>query len=428
MKIRILFVSVLICRSLFANANTSLSVAQKTDSVAVSANAFDPELATQKYLDTLTPQEKEKSDSYFEGGYWLLLWNIIYDFAVALVFLSLGLSQWIKKVAAKFKNVNVQNLIYVGLYLIFAYILAFPINVYQNFIREHLYGLSNLTFGGWFGEQLKGLIISVIFVSLALMLLYIAIRKVRQNWWIWGSCGALVFLMFGMFIAPVFIAPVFNKYKPLDEGQLKKEILSIARANGVPATDVYQFDASKQSKRISANVSGFGSTVRISLNDNLLNRCTPTEVKSVMAHEIGHYVLNHVYKLIILIGFIILLGFVFVNWSFNWATSKWGDKWKVKDISDIGGLPLFIFLFSLFFFLATPVQNNISRTIELESDYFGLNASQEPDAFASVDMKLSEYRKISPGYWEEILFFDHPSGRTRVHNAMVWKAEHLPKP
>jgi STE24 endopeptidase len=221
----------------------------------------------------------------------------------------------------------------------------------------------------------------------------------------------------------VFISPLFNKYEPLSEGKLKSEILSLARANGVPAGNVYQFDASKQSKRISANVSGFGSTIRISLNDNLLNRCTPAEVKAVMAHELGHYVLNHMYKLLILIGFIILL----VNWGFNWAIHRWGNKWQIASISDIGGLPLFMFLFTLFFFFATPVQNNISRTIEIESDYFGYNAAQEPDAFASIAMKLSEYRKISPRRLEEILFFDHPSGRTRVHNAMVWKSEHLDK-
>jgi len=244
----------------------------------------------------------------------------------------------------------------------------------------------------------------------------------------WAGGISIIFFVFVLFIGPVFILPLFNKYKPLEEGKFKNEILSIARANGVPAKNVYQFNASKQSTRISANVSGFGSTIRISLNDNLLNKCSSAEVKAVMSHEIGHYVLNHIFKGLIMLLIIIIIGFVLLNWSLTKTLKKWGGKWNLKDISDIGTLPLFMFLFSLFFFFTRPVLNNISRTAEIEADYFGLNAAQEPDGFASIAMKLSEYRKISPGRWEEILFFDHPSGRTRVYNAMVWKAEHLNTP
>jgi STE24 endopeptidase len=417
----------LIGLSILTRANTNLPQSSSNDSVVIKTEAFDPELATQQYLDTLSPEAKQKSDSYFEGGYWLILWNLLYGVAVAWVFLSLGLSHWIKGLANKVKNINIQNLIYIGLYLLFAFLLTFPLSVYEGFIREHQYNLSNLTFSGWFGEEIKGLIISIVFGSLILMLIYIAIRKVQENWWIWASGIAFFFVVFGMFIGPVFISPIFNKYQTLEEGQLKNEILSMARANGVPADNVYQFDASKQSNRISANVSGIGSTIRVSLNDNLLKRCTPAQIKSVMGHEIGHYVLNHVYKGMVLFAIIILIGFAFVNWALLKSISRWGGKWSITSISDIGSLPLFIVIFSIFFLFATPVFNNFSRTIELESDYFGLNASQEPDGFASVDMMLSEYRKISPGPLEEILFFDHPSGKVRVHNAMTWKAELLNK-
>lgn len=425
MKAKLFLTTILVLLTFGQISVGSVCVNQVSDSTIVKAEKFDPALATQKYIEQLSPEKKARSDSYFEGGYWIMLWDILLNVAVAWIFLSLGLSKWLKRIALKVKRINIQNLIYIGLYLLFVFLLTFPMSVYTGFIREHQYGLSNLTFMGWFGEALKGLVISILFGAPVFMLLYIAIRRVKQNWWIWGSGVGFLFLVFGMFIFPVVIAPIFNKYRPLEEGQLKNEILSIARANGVPADNVYQFDASKQSTRISANVSGIGSTVRISLNDNLLNKCTPAEIKSVMAHEIGHYVMNHTYKLLLFIGLMLLLGFVSINWSLNIIIKHWGERWAIGSIADIGGFPLFMLLFALFFFIATPINNTIIRVSEIEADYFGLNAAREPDGFASVSMKLSDYRKISPGHIEEILFFDHPSGRTRVLNAMIWKAENL---
>ncbi|MEP2669496.1 MAG: M48 family metalloprotease [Cyclobacteriaceae bacterium] len=310
-------------------------------------------------------------------------------------------------------------------YFLVAYVLSFPLNYYENFYREHQYDLSNLTFGAWMGEEITGLIIMMIFGSILMVVLYMAMRKVKEKWWLWGGFITFFFLVLILFIAPIFISPLFNEYKSLEEGSIRNEILSMARANSVPADNVYQFDASKQSDRISANVSGIGSTIRISLNDNLLNRCTPEEVKAVMGHELGHYVLNHGPEDLIYFSIIFIIGFAFVNWSFQKAVNKWGDKWNIKDISDVAGFPLFVALFSIYMFLATPFLNSVIRSAEMEADVFGLNAAREPDGFASVAMKLSEYRKISPGYWEEIIFFDHPSGRTRVHTAMKWKAENL---
>lgn len=395
--------------------------------VSMVEKSFNVETATQAYIDTLTPEQKEKSDSYFEGGYWLILWGLLYGLVVAWLFLSKGISSRINTVASKVKNVNLKNAIYLLLYFAVAYILSFPLNYYENFYREHQYDLSNLTFGAWMGEEITGLIIMMIFGSILMVVLYMAMRKVKEKWWIWGGFITFCFLVLILFIAPVFISPLFNEYKPLEEGSIRNEILSMARANSVPADNVYQFDASKQSDRISANVSGIGSTIRVSLNDNLLNRCTPEEVKAVMGHELGHYVLNHGPEDLIYFSIILIIGFAFVNWSFQKAVNKWGDKWNIKDISDVAGFPLFVALFSIYLFLATPFLNSVIRSAEMEADVFGLNAAREPDGFASVAMKLSEYRKISPGHWEEIIFFDHPSGRTRVHTAMKWKAENLDK-
>ena len=302
------------------------AVCSSMDTVKTLPARFDPALATQQYMDQLSDEQKERSDDYFEGGYWLMLVNIIYEIIVAWIFLSLGLSLWIKKIALKARRKNIQNLIYIAFYFLFAYLLFFPLTLYQGFFREHAYNLSNLSFGGWFGEEMIGLSLQLILGSLLIMLLYMAIRKTKENWWKWGTGIGVVFMILIIFISPVFISPLFNKYEPLDEGSVKEQILSIARANGVPADNVYMFNASKQSTRISANVSGIGSTIRISLNDNLLNQCSHPEIKSVMAHEIGHYVLNHIIKLIINIGLLLFAGFALLNWAMKKALKPPGIK------------------------------------------------------------------------------------------------------
>jgi STE24 endopeptidase len=389
---------------------------------------FSVEEATQAYLDTMSPEQKAKSDSYFEGGYWLQLWNFIFGLFVAWLLLAKGLSNWMYQNACKISGkTNLVNLVYVMQYVVITFLIGYPLSLYEDFFREHQYELSNLTYGAWMGEQAKGLIIGIILLSVLIMLLYMAIRKAKQQWWLWGTAGSLVFLLIIMFLAPVFLSPLFNTYYPLKDEAVKQDILSMARANDVPVDNVYQFDASKQSKRISANVSGIGSTIRISLNDNLLNRSTKEEVKAVMGHELGHYVLNHSYKGILSFGLLILLCFASVQWAYQKMIEKYGAQWNIDGISDIRAFPLFVALFSVFFFFATPFTNTIIRTQEMESDIFGLNAAREPDGFASTAIMLSEYRKIDPGYWEEIFFFDHPSGRVRVETAMKWKAENLIK-
>jgi STE24 endopeptidase len=219
---------------------------------------------------------------------------------------------------------------------------------------------------------------------------------------------------------------LFNTFTRLEDPRIKQPILSLARANGIPATDVYVFDASRQSKRVSANVSGFAGTTRISLNDNLLKRCTLPGIEATMGHEMGHYVLNHQFKGLALNGIVVVIMFALLNWGLNAGLARWGESWGIRGITDLAILPLAVLLLSIFSLLLTPVNNTITRTMEYEADMYGINASQQPDGEAEVDLLLGEYRKLDPGPLEEFIFFDHPSGRTRITAAMRWKAEHLP--
>jgi len=226
----------------------------------------------------------------------------------------------------------------------------------------------------------------------------------------------------------VFVAPIFNDYYSLKAGPVKSEILSLARSNGIPANDVYEFNASRQSKRISANVSGFLGTTRISMTDNLMNRSTEREVYAVLGHEMGHYALNHNITGITWFGIFFLAAFAFINWGFRVLAGIFGGNWDVRSIDDPAGLPVAMALISIFFLVMTPVLNTMTRTLEAQADIFGLNTARQPDGFATATLKLSEYRKLDPSPLEEFVFYDHPSGRSRISMAMRWKAEHLNDP
>ena len=398
----------------------SATLEAATDAGAVQADVAS---ATQAYVDRLDAEQRAASDAYFEGGYWLDLWDWLYVLLIAWVLLRYGISTRMRDLGERISRFGfVRVVTYIFQYTLLIFVVSLPPVIYRGFVREHDYGLSNLSFVDWFNEQLIGLGINLVLGTLAIALIYLVIRKAPKTWPLWGSVAGFVMLSFVFMISPVFISPLFNEYTSLEEGPLKEQILSLARANGVPADDVYQFDASKQSTRISANVSGLFGTTRISLNDNLLNRTSPESIEAVMGHEMGHYALNHSQKMLVSFGILMVIGFAFVRWAFGRVNRP---TWGIRDVSDIAGLPLMLALFSTYLFLITPLTNSIIRINEAEADIYGLNASRQPDGFAEAILGLSEYRKMQPGYWEEVIFFDHPSGYNRIYMTMQWKNENL---
>jgi STE24 endopeptidase len=391
--------------------------------------SFNAEKAVNAYLATVKGEARARSDAYFEGGYALLLVDAVYAVAIAALLLWLRISARMRDFAQSVTRSRFWQVpIYVILFLIVTTIAGFPLAVYEGFVREHAYGLSNMSFMQWLGDFAKGFGLQLLFGTIALTLIYAAVRAAGRRWWIWGWLIAMIFAVIGTVIAPVFIAPLYNNYYPLKEGPVKAEILSLARSNGIPVTNVYEFNASRQSKRISANVSGFLGTTRISMTDNLLNRTSPRETFAVLGHEMGHYVLSHNAIGITWLGIVVLVAFAFVNWGYGWLTGIFGGNWDVRTIDDPAGLPVAMALVSIFFLIATPVTNTITRTLEAQADIFGLNTARQPDGFATVTLKLSEYRKLDPTPLEEFVFYDHPSGRSRITMAMRWKAEHLNDP
>ena len=387
----------------------------------------DPVQATKAWLDTVPADQRAKSDAYFEGGYWLLLWNFLVAAAIAIFLLASKWSARLRDFSARITNsTTLQVAIYSACYILIVAILSFPLAFYQLFAREHQYGFATQTFGQWFAEQLIGLVVGLIAGIIALSILYAVFRRAPRSWWMWGTLVSVVLSFIGNFIAPIYVEPLFNSYKPLTDPAIRDPILAMAQANQIPVKQVFEVDASHQTTRVSANVSGLLGTTRIALNDNLLKHCTLPEIRAVMAHEMGHYVLNHGAKLTIYMGVVALFGFGIARFVFDRLLRRWGERWQVRGIADPAGLPVLMLIFVTFTFLMTPVLNSIVRQCEREADQFGINTSREPDAEAKIALTLGAYRKMDPTPLEEFIFFDHPSGRARIQMAMDWKAAHLP--
>jgi len=388
---------------------------------------FDVDRATDAWLDLLSPEQRRLSDAYFEGGYWLHFWELLYGLGVFALLLVAGWSRKLRDVAERLgRRRFLAGMTYAALFVVVSFVLELPLSIYARFWREHQYGLSNLSFPGWMREALIALAVDVVIGSVVLALLLAGIRRAGARWWAWAIVPTFVTVLALDAIFPVFVAPLFNDYKPLPEGPTRSAVFALARANEIPTDHVAWFDASKQTTRISANVSGVLGVTRLSLNDNLLEKTSLPEIKAVLGHEMGHYVLNHVYVLAVYQTLLIAIALWGVHIGLDRALARWGTRLGLRDRADPAALPLGLAIFSAIWFLLSPLQNTMIRTIEAEADAFGLNAAREPEGFAMAATRLSTYRKLKPGVLEEFLFYDHPSGYDRVRRAMLWRKENVP--
>jgi STE24 endopeptidase len=385
---------------------------------------LDPVAATQALLATVPPAEIARSNAYVEGGYWLLLWGALVALAACFVLLHLGVAARLRDRAERItRRAWLAALLFAAGFGVAISLLELPWAIYAQFVREHQYGLSNQSFTAWLSEWGISLGVSVVLLSPVVAIGYAIARRAERAWWAWVGGLTFLFLAFGLFIQPVLVEPLFNTYTPLPAGPLRDEILSLARANSIPADDVKVVDASRQTSRISANVSGLLGTTRIALNDNLLRACTPDEVLAVMGHELGHYAMGHTESLLIELSAVAALGLFLADRVFRRAQASFGARWGVRGIADPAGLPILYAALVAYGLLTTPLTNTIVRQHEAEADLFALNAARRPDAQATAFLKLARYRKLAPGPLEEALMFDHPSGKSRIEMAMRWKAE-----
>jgi STE24 endopeptidase len=417
-----------------ASAEAPPPAIRAVDDAWRTALPLDPALATRAYLERLSPEAVARSNAYFEGGYWLRLWNWLLGLAVAALILftptSTRLRDALKRRIPRWPFV--QHTLYGGAYMVAVAVLTLPFAVYQDFFREHAYGMSTQSFAAWAGEEAVSLGLFVVIGGLAIGGLYALLRRVGRAWWWSAALAAIGFTAVGVMLAPVYIEPLFNTYKAVPEGPVKIAVLAMAKANGVPVDDVFVFDASRQTTRISANVSGLGATAAVRLNDNLLDKTSFAEIRAVMGHEIGHYAMNHIPKTLLFFTLLFLAVFALMRWAMLGLLRRFAVRWRIDraageaGVGDVASLPLLAAVLSTVMLLATPLINTHSRTQETEADLWGLNVAREPHGMAEVLLKLVEYRKAEPGYWEEVIFYTHPSAKTRIGNAMRWRAAQLP--
>ena len=388
---------------------------------------FDAGRATDAYIATVPADDRAKSDAYFEGGYWIEFWSTLITVAVCALLLRVRFAARVRDlVATRGAGPFLQSLAVAAAFIAVLSLLTLPWSLYTQYFREHQYAMSNYTAGGFLGEWALNVAISTAFLGVVIAGLYQLVRRVRERWVWWAAAVTAVMILFVFTVQPVVLEPLFNDYQPLPAGEVRDSILALAKEAEVPVDDVFWFDASKQTKRISANVSGLGGTARIALNDNLLHGTSLPEIRAVMGHEMGHYRLHH--GLWLGAGFTIVLaiGYLVINRQFGRLQRRYGDRFGIRDLADPAGLPLAFAIFTVVMYLISPVTNTMIRTAEHQADAFGLDVAKEPHGFASVAMRLSTYRKLEPGALEEVIFFDHPSGRARVERSMRWLADNPP--
>jgi STE24 endopeptidase len=391
---------------------------------AATALPFDPEMATRQWLDTMDPAAVQRSNHYFEGGYWISIIGPVISIVISMLMTILGIAKNVRSWLEK--TVKIYFFVALGMALVYnliSAVLTFPFDYYVGFVREHAYGLATQDFSHWLTQYLQGAGLGLVIGTIAIAVLYLIIAVAKNTWWIWGTIVSIAFAAVAGMLFPVYIAPIFNHYTAMPDSPLKTSVLQMAQANGVPADNVYVFDVSQQSNRVTANVSGFAGTTRISMADNLIRRETPGGVRAVLGHEIGHYVLDHTISLLVMSTLLIVVTFALANLLFRRLSAN--ERWGVRGISDPAGMPLLFAVISFLQLVAMPISNNITRFHEHQADMFGLNAAREPDGFAESALLLSEYRKMEPSPLEYWAFYDHPSGYDRIHMAMVWKAHHM---
>lgn len=387
--------------------------------------AFDPAAATATYLSTMPPAAQAKAVAYTHGGHWLLLWAAVVAVLSAWLIVR---SRLLVRTAGWAERKRPRPVLAVAavaaVFLLVDFVIELPWNVYANWGREKAYGLTSQSLGGWFGEQVLSLVLSVVMTVVFLEALYWLMRRARRWWWAWAGAVTAVGFMFLLAVEPVFIEPLFNKYTPAPEGPTRAAVVALAQKAGVPSDKIYIYNGSKQSNRYTANVSGLGGTARVAMSDVMFAKgADVAEVRGVVGHEMGHYKRGHIYWLVLVFSTLAVLLLWIADRLFPWACRLMGCP--AETISDPVGLPVIMAIVAVLGLFATPVVNTMTRLDEADADNFSLRVANEPDGLAKALVKSAEYRAPSPSALEEALFYDHPSVGWRVRNAMNWKAAHL---
>ncbi|HXH28284.1 MAG TPA: M48 family metallopeptidase, partial [Candidatus Polarisedimenticolia bacterium] len=371
------------------------------------------------------PPDTPRMEEYSHGGYLLVgistVWSLLLLAIIVWAGLGAALQRWVRRLT---RRPNVETALYAALFTVLVFVADLPIALYGH-AREKRFGFATQTLGAWLGDEGKRLVVGMIFQALFFTLVYAVIRRLGRRWWIAGAAIGVLFLVLVLAIYPVFIAPLFNTFRPLPESPLKSSILALAHAHGIPAHEVYEMDASRQSRHNNAYVAGLLGTQRIVLYDTILKGFAPREILFVMGHEMGHYVLHHVWKTVGVLSLMLIAGFFIADRLTRRIIAR-RPGLGIGSLAEPASLPLLLLVLNLFVVVCNPALAAYSRYQEHAADRFGLEVTGDPEAAASSFIKfgrqdLGEYT-VNP--WIERLLYTHPSLGRRIRYAQHYAQAH----
>ena len=381
---------------------------------------FDPQSATAAYIDALGADTLAKAAAYTAGNHWLLLWGLVVSAVCTWVIVRWGV---LDRLAARLggRGPNLRAFLVSAVYFVLATLVTLPWELYANWWRERSYGRSSQPLLDWLAQQAITLVVFAVLVGLFFVGVYALLRRAGSRWWAWSGGLTAAALAFFLLAAPLLIEPLFNDYQPVPPGPVRDALVVMAGESGVPADRIFVYDGSRQSNNFTANVSGLAGSARIAISDVAFKGASLDEVRAVTGHEVGHYVLHHVWRSVIVLSLLAVLFFFLADRLYPRFARAFGSS---APLSDPVGLPVVVFMMSVMSLLAQPAVNTLSRMEESEADRYSLETVNLPDALATALVKTAEYRNPRPGVVQEFLFYTHPSVERRVRAAMEWKATH----
>ncbi|MFZ1321664.1 MAG: M48 family metallopeptidase [Ignavibacteria bacterium] len=370
--------------------------------------------------ETQSKNRTELAKKYSKINQIISLSETVIFFAITIVFVAGGYSKELEEFAFGFTaNDYVAVLIFFGIFGIIQSAITFPLSFYSDYTLEHKYGLSNQTIPGYFKEKLKGILIGLILGIPLLLIFYFIIKNYSESWWLILGAVILFFSVIIGRLAPTLIMPLFYKFKPLENEEIKQKILLLCQKTGVKIQGIFEFDMSKNTKKANAAFTGIGKSKRIILGDTLLKNFSPEEIETVFAHEMGHYKKRHIMKLMSVSVVMTFVGLFLTSLAYSNSLQTFG----FSSVSEIAALPLLFIYLSLFGLITSPISNILSRKFEWEADTFAIETTRDREAFISSMEKLADQNLAdkTPNKIIEFLFHSHPSIDKRIKFAEEFK-------
>jgi Zn-dependent protease with chaperone function len=397
--------------------STSIHPAEAADEDSVRESRPEANRANQPANYVEVPPPSEKALSYYHSGNILWLVNTAWGILIPCLFLFTGLSARIRTWAQRFgRKWFFTVCLYFLILWIVLYFIDWPLNYYEGFVRPHAYGLSNQTFGKWLCDSLKTFVIALVAGWLFLWVPYLLLEISPRRWWLYTGLLMVPFLFLVMLVTPIWIAPLFNHFGPMQNKSLNSKILALADRAGIEGSRVYEEDKSVDTKQVNAYVVGVLNTKRIVLWDTLLAKLPDREILFIMGHEMGHYVLHHVVQGILVTSLLILVTLLAVQYTARRLISRYQARWGFERLADVASLPLIALLVNVFSLVVLPPGLAFSRHIEHEADRFGLEITQDNHAAAMSFVRLQDENLAvpRPGLLHCLWRCSHPSLGERV--------------